>query len=221
MKHPVRRAIIASAALLALAFFASPASATTAPEATGAVNAAAVGEPQPGPKASGTALPPDDPAARANASFGPYHLQFAHSGKCLNNPGASTADNVWMEQWTCGDVVSEQWWFDYASDGTRFRIRSAVPGGKCLNFQGAVYTNGTRIIQSGCGTYAHGYFRQWAECSDSACEPPGAYWWIQGAHAPGYSGCMHQQGAVQTNGGKVTAWQCAYGYTNMWIRVLL
>jgi hypothetical protein len=217
MKHLTRQALISSTAIVLALALGSGAAAEAKPSTTATgITGTAAGE-SPAAPAKGQDVATTTRTLQANAALGPYHLKFGHSGKCLNLPNASTADNVWMEQWTCGNVTTELWYFDTNSDGTMFKIRSASSN-KCLNFQGAVYTNGTRIIQSGCGTYAHGWFElEYTYDANNNLYPPGEWWWIQGAYAPGWSGCLHQQGAVATNGGKATSWQCAIGYTNMWI----
>ena len=80
----------------------------------------------------------------------PYNLQFAHSGRCIDIPGA-VSTNVQLEQYTCVLQSNEYWYIDGAVGGP-FRIRSALTG-KCMNVQGAHYVNGAAIIQYPCGAY--------------------------------------------------------------------
>lgn len=151
-------------------------------------------------------------AAVPTAGF-PWNMQFYHSGKCIDVPGAVNT-NVQLEQYTCVSQTNEYWYIDpVTSDGTVFRIHSASSG-KCMNVQGAVYTNGTAIIQYGCGSYSNEYWAAVPIAYDSSTGKD--YYLIQSADHP--DKCLNIAGASPYNGANLQLYNCGTGsYTNEWI----
>ena len=90
--------------------------------------------------------------ARA-ASAGPYHIQFRHSGKCLDNYRGSSAEYNKIQQWTCvAGNGSQKWYFDWAHSGYAW-IRNAQTG-KCLAVADPEGGNGTLVVQRTCASLA-------------------------------------------------------------------
>ncbi|MGH3727791.1 MAG: RICIN domain-containing protein [Micromonosporaceae bacterium] len=111
------------------------------------------------------------------AAAGPYYLQFRHSGKCAEVPGASKSSGVALDQWTCVSQANEWWYLDYIfTDGNGydfFRIRNANSG-LCMNVGGGSTANGAHIIQYPCGAYGNEYFVFWADGNVAS-----GYFWVQ------------------------------------------
>ncbi len=147
------------------------------------------------------------PQQRAMATTGPYHFQFLHSRKCLANPAGSTANGTQMIQWTCANIDDQLWYLDWDVDGTSAHMRNKKSG-KCLDLRGGVVANGTVIQQWTCGPTNPNQAFRFYELPD----PYGfqIYTPLDYYHRH----CVHQQGAVQTNNGKVTLWSCLGRETN-------
>ncbi|WP_117213045.1 RICIN domain-containing protein [Allorhizocola rhizosphaerae] len=148
------------------------------------------------------------PQQRALAVTGPYHFQFKHSRKCLANPAGSTANGTQMIQWTCAEIDDQLWYLHWDVDGTSFRM-SNKKSGKCLDVRGGVVANGTVIQQWTCGaTNANQFFRVYELPAPDGFQ---IYTSLDYSHLH----CVHQHGAVQTNGGEVTLFSCYGRQTNI------
>ncbi len=135
----------------------------------------------------------------------PNNMQFQHSGKCIDVPGAVTT-NVQLTQYTCVYQTNEYWYLDPVnSDGTVFRIRSGSSG-KCMNVQGASSANSAAIIQYPCGAYGNEYWE--------AASVGGDYYLVFSWAHP--DKCLNIQGASKANGGKLIQYSCG-SYANEYI----
>jgi hypothetical protein len=139
---------------------------------------------------------------------GSYHLQMWHSGKCIQDPGVSTA-NIQLDQYTCVNQSNVEWYLDPVSVGSNqfWRIRN-VASNKCMNVDGGSVNNGAPIIQYPCGAYDNEYFIIW---SDENVAP--GYYWIQ-AHSSGK--VLNIAGASTANGGKLIQYTRGY-YGNEYV----
>ncbi|PJZ43014.1 hypothetical protein CH370_00840 [Leptospira kmetyi] len=120
-----------------------------------------------------------------------------HSGKVLDVPGASTADNVNLDQYTNWGVDNEKWMFESTGDGS-FKI-SARHSGKCMDVKGASASSGTNVVQYSCGSGANQRF-QLLPYGDG-------YFSIQAKHS---SQCLDIAGAALGDGGLLIQWPCAW-----------
>jgi hypothetical protein len=129
----------------------------------------------------------------------PYNIQFQHSGKCIDVPGAVTT-NVQLQQYTCVLQANEYWYLTPVSpDGYAFEISSGSSG-KCMNIQGDTYLNGTAIIQYPCGSYGNEWFELFTNPAS-----PGYY---QIASFENINMCLNIAGASPYNGAKLQLYRC-------------
>lgn len=150
---------------------------------------------------------PASNAVRTALAAGPYHIQFYHSLRCVDNPGPSTG-NVWLDQYTCVAQSNELWYFDFvAFDGEDYwyEVRNAYSG-KCMNVEQASQANGAHVIQYSCaGSY---WNNQWA------IAPVGSGWyWMYPRHS---TGCLNVAGGSLNNNAKLIQYTCGY-YTNEYV----
>lgn len=113
------------------------------------------------------------------SSIGPFHIQFAHSGKCVDVPAFSTA-NIALKQYRCLNQSNQLFYFDYlhsVGDRAYYRIRNANSQ-KCLNVESASQLNGASIIQYPCGAYPNSYFNMWRNASVTA-----GWYWLEAKHS--------------------------------------
>ncbi|HEY0448523.1 RICIN domain-containing protein [Actinophytocola sp.] len=140
----------------------------------------------------------------AQVAAGPYFLQFNHSGRCLDNPGPTTA-NVQLDQWNCLAQTNEYWYLDYvftdAGGFDFFRVRNAYSG-KCVNVAGGSSANSAAIIQYPCGSYNNEYFVFWSDGS-----VPSGYFWVQAYHS---GKVLNIQGGSTANGAKAIQYTRCY-----------
>ncbi|WP_437930934.1 glycosyl hydrolase [Sorangium sp. So ce291] len=86
-----------------------------------------------------------------------YTLVGVQSGRCIDVPSRSTADDVALTLWDCNGGTNQQFRFE-AADGGHYRIRN-VASNKCLDVRGAATADGAAIVQYTC----HGNVnQQWA-----------------------------------------------------------
>jgi hypothetical protein len=109
---------------------------------------------------SGTAcvdgsVPDDDVVdfdAPRQAFQGTYRLRMAHSGKCVDVSGgtSATGNGANIHQWTCHDGANQQW--SVVPLGGDVYQLEAVHSGRCLDVSGGVTAvdNGRNIHQWGC-----------------------------------------------------------------------
>jgi len=94
------------------------------------------------------------PAASAQAAATPaagIQFRIAHSGKCLNVSGASTANSAKIVQYGCAATATNDK-FKLVPKGNRTYWIQGVGSGKCLNVAGNSTANGAAIIQYSCTT---------------------------------------------------------------------
>jgi hypothetical protein len=94
------------------------------------------------------------PAASAQAAATPaagIQFRIAHSGKCLNVSGASTANSAKIVQYGCAATATNDK-FKLVPKGNRTYWIQGVGSGKCLNVAGNSTANGAAIIQYNCTT---------------------------------------------------------------------
>lgn len=138
---------------------------------------------------------------RTIKTYGPVHLQFGHSGKCLDVPNMSTRDNTPLDQWDCVSSLNEGWFIDMF-DATTYRIRNAWSG-KCVNVAGGGYAWRTPIIQWTCGNYLNEYFKSLNDPGSNT--PPGDFRWISPA-AVTSSPVLNVDGGGMGNGARIILW---------------
>jgi hypothetical protein len=143
----------------------------------------------------------------AAETYGPYRIEFVHSGKCLNNPGGSAANN-WLIQWTCTTEPNARWYLDYifsSSPGVDwYEIRNAGSG-KCLNVAGASLASGAHVVQYSCaGDYPN---NQWTIDRGGS----GITQLLTARHS---MMCLNVSGASKENGAKIVQYECGRGYDN-------
>jgi hypothetical protein len=143
----------------------------------------------------------------------PYYLQFRHSSKCAEVPGASKSSGAGLDQWTCVSQANEWWYLDYVfTDGNGFdffRIRNANSG-LCMNISGGSLANGARVIQYRCGAYANEYFVFWADSN-----VPSDYFWVQ-SYSSGK--VLNIAGGSTANGADLIQYTRGY-YSNEYVRL--
>ncbi|WP_246846800.1 RICIN domain-containing protein, partial [Leptospira barantonii] len=120
-----------------------------------------------------------------------------HSGRVLDVPGASTADNVNLDQYTNWGADNEKWMFESTGDGY-FKI-SSKHSGKCMDVKGASNSSGTNVVQYSCGSGSNQRF-QLLPYGDG-------YFSIQAKHS---SQCLDIAGGALGDGGLLIQWPCAW-----------
>ena len=138
------------------------------------------------------------------SAIGPFHIQFAHSGKCVDVPAFSTA-NIALKQYTCRHQSNQLFYFDYLytnpSGHAYYRVRNANSQ-KCLNVQSASQLNGASIIQYPCGAYPNSYFTLWR-----TEDVPAGWYWMQAQHS---AKIVAVGGASQADGAPLIQWAWCY-----------
>lgn len=157
-------------------------------------------------------IAPGPASAAAGFTAGPYHLRFANSGRCLDDPDYTTVWGAWLDQWSCVNQTNEQWYFDYASDGSRFRIRG-VSSGMCVTV-GRVKQDplGTLAVLFPCDPDRDQYFQLMYDPTTDT--PPGVYWWF--APSSDTTLALNVMGGSTANGGQIILWPRG-AYTNEYI----
>ncbi|MEU8814808.1 RICIN domain-containing protein [Actinoplanes sp. NPDC048796] len=107
-----------------------------------------------------SALPSE--AAALPATGGTYQLKVAKSGKCVDVPGASSANGALLQQWGCTTGAAWQQ-FKLVAAGSNYLLQN-VSSGKCIDVPGASATSGVQLQQWGCasGQCTANSNRQWA-----------------------------------------------------------
>jgi hypothetical protein len=93
------------------------------------------------------------PAVAARAATAPaagVSVKLAHSDKCLNVMGASTANNAKIVQYFCVAAAQNDKFKIVPRGGGNYWIQG-IGSGKCLNVLNNSQANGASIIQYGCG----------------------------------------------------------------------
>ncbi len=108
-------------------------------------------------------------AATTPAAGGIYTLVPGASGKCLEVPSGSTANNTLLTQAACGSGSTRQQWRVEAST-TGYQLVN-LNSGKCIDVPSASTTSGVQLQQYSCG--APQANRQWTFSASAAT--PGKY----------------------------------------------
>jgi len=99
------------------------------------------------------ALLPMTAAEAATAAAAGVQIKLAHSGKCLNVAGGSTANSAKIVQYGCsGAATATNEQFTLVPKGNGAYWIRGVGSGKCLNVSGGSTANGAAIIQYTCTT---------------------------------------------------------------------
>jgi hypothetical protein len=101
------------------------------------------------------------PAAAAQASTKPaagVQIRLAHSGKCLNVTGASTANSAKIIQYGCSATATNEQ-FTVVPKGSGNYWIQGVQSGKCLNVYNNSTANNAAIIQYTCNTQLNGLWK--------------------------------------------------------------
>jgi hypothetical protein len=93
-----------------------------------------------------------------------YHAKFLHSGKCLDNPGATMTESMPLQQYDCVSWANnERWRFEPVGrdvSNQRYYLVRNVQSGKCLNIADASLADGASVIQYTCGAqWTNEWFR--------------------------------------------------------------
>jgi hypothetical protein len=123
-------------------------------------------------------------------------LRGAGSNRCLDVPGAATANGTLLDIWDCNGGANQQW--AYLSNG-----ELQVYGNKCLDVPGHATAAGTRVEIWDCNGGAN---QQWNLNSDGT---------VVGRE----SGlCLDVTGAGTANGTAVEIWSCNGASNQKWAR---
>ncbi len=87
-------------------------------------------------------------AATTPAVGGTYQLAVTKSGKCIDVPGASTANGALLQQWGCTTGAAWQQ-FKLVAAGSNYLLQN-VSSGKCIDVPGSSATSGVPLQQWGC-----------------------------------------------------------------------
>ncbi|SNY29862.1 pectinesterase family protein [Paractinoplanes atraurantiacus] len=92
------------------------------------------------------------PAAAATlpATNGIYQLKVTKSAKCIDVPGASSANGALLQQWGCTTGAAWQQ-FKLLPNGANYSLQN-VSSGKCIDVPGASTTSGVQLQQWGCAS---------------------------------------------------------------------
>lgn len=159
-----------------------------------------------GPAVAACALTIFGPAISAHAAVtGPFWYAAAHSSKCMDVTGESTANDVGIQQWSCvsdgsGMKGNQMWFHDKPGDGT-LTLRNEKSG-RCVDaFRGP----GVQVVQWTCdGTND----QKWVATSING------KWRFQSVRHPGY--CLDVQGASTANGARVVLFGCHTLNNQLW-----
>ena len=98
-----------------------------------------------------TALAPAATARAATTPAAGLPIKIAHSNKCLNVSGGSTANSAKIVQYGCSSTATNDK-FKIVPKGDGNYWIQGVGSGKCLNVQGGSTANGAAVIQYTCAT---------------------------------------------------------------------
>jgi hypothetical protein len=105
------------------------------------------------------ALVPAVAAKAATTAAAGIQIRAAHSGKCLNVSGASTADRAKIIQYTCAGAAATNDKFKIVPRGGGNYWIQVVGSGKCLNVSGNSTANNAAIIQYTCNNQSNGLWK--------------------------------------------------------------
>ncbi|WP_327003005.1 RICIN domain-containing protein [Dactylosporangium sp. NBC_01737] len=87
-------------------------------------------------------------AATLPATGGTYQLAVTKSGKCIDVPGASSANGALLQQWGCTSGAAWQQ-FKLTAAGSNYQLVN-VSSGKCIDVPGWSTTSGVQLQQYTC-----------------------------------------------------------------------
>jgi len=134
-----------------------------------------------------------------------YRIHPVHSGKCLDVPGGSSANDVVIDQWDCVTTATwEQFRFERVGASPYFQIRTAAE--KCVDLKAWSLLDGTPVLQYTCHdagvTKPNQQFRlEWV--SGSGYEPVVR---LQVVHS---GKCLQVSGGSVANGAQIVQTPCA------------
>jgi len=139
------------------------------------------------------------PAPAPASSTTTYH-QFVGktSGKCVDDPNASTANGTLIQQWGCWSGSNQQWKLVAMSGGYYEIVNRA--SGKCLDVQGQSLANGALVQQWGCWGGAN---QLWKLVSVET-----GYYQIVNKNS---GKCLDVKGQSLANGAQLQQWACWSG----------
>ncbi|MFG2169195.1 arabinofuranosidase catalytic domain-containing protein [Micromonospora chersina] len=141
--------------------------------------------------AGGISLAATHGVASAATVGTPTPLVGGQSGRCVDVPNATTANNTQVQLWDCNGQANQSWTY---TSGKQLQVY----GSKCLDASGQGTANGTQVIIWDCNGQTN---QQWNVNANGT---------ITGVQ----SGlCMDASGAATANGTKVVLWSCN-GQTN-------
>ncbi|RGA02797.1 beta-xylosidase [Microbispora triticiradicis] len=148
-----------------------------------------------------TLLPPDTSgpspsASPSSPSGGATAVRNVNAGRCLDVPGASTANGSQLQLWDCNGQANQQWTYTSSK-------QLQVYGNKCLDAEAAGTANGTRAIIWDCNGQAN---QQWNVNSDGT---------ITGVQS---GKCLEASNFGTANGTKVQLWSCTGTTSQKWTR---
>ena len=116
-----------------------------------------------------------------------------YGGKCLDDPGSSTASGTQIDLWSCNGGANQNW--------TMAQDRTVRIYGKCLDVSNGGTANGTAVVLD-------------------TCSGSGAEQWRIGldAHLVNLASgkCLDDPGYRTTNGTKLEIWSCGTGTNQRW-----
>ncbi|MEV6312827.1 pectinesterase family protein [Streptomyces sp. NPDC051840] len=96
-------------------------------------------------------------AATSPAAGGVYQLAVKKSGKCVDVPGASSANGALLQQWGCTEGAAWQQ-FTLSADGSgKYRLVNRSSG-KCVDVPDGSKVSGVQLQQWGCASQSN---QQW------------------------------------------------------------
>jgi hypothetical protein len=142
----------------------------------------------------GAAVTAGQDAAAAAVVGTATRIVGGQSGRCLDVPGAATANGTQVQLNDCSGGTNQAWTYTSGKQLT-------VYGTKCLDANGRGTTNGTAVIIWDCNGQAN---QQWNVNSNGT---------ITGVE----SGlCVDANGAGTGNGTKIILWACNGGANQQW-----
>ncbi|MEU4366591.1 arabinofuranosidase catalytic domain-containing protein [Micromonospora chersina] len=124
----------------------------------------------------------------------PTPVVGGQSGRCLDVPNATTANNTQVQLWDCNGQANQLWTY---TSGRQLQVY----GGKCLDASGQGTANGTQVIIWDCNGQTN---QQWNVNANGT---------ITGVQ----SGlCVDASGAATANGTKIVLWSCNGQANQQW-----
>ena len=137
-----------------------------------------------------------------------WQLQVKHSGKCLDQHGATQGNGDKISQWDCLNQPNEK--LEKVPAGQGYFFLKFQHSGKCVQVHGGSSQNGTPITQWQCVDQAN---LKWRE------QPAGdGYSYLISAQT---NKCLHQHGGTKGNGDGITQWDCVNQPNLQWKFILV